>query len=162
LTEVGDLTATLTFNYLDPTDIMGNEGNYQVTKIESGTVTRFPSATIDTLNNTATVAGVSSFSDWTLAEPLAPTAAHVAISGRVLDAYGKGIGRATVTLLDVSTNQTRTVQTSGNGSYAFEDVPSGSFYLINVNARRYTFTNATQGFMLTDAMSNLNFTGLKE
>lgn len=162
LTEIGDLTATLTFNYLDPTDIMGNEGNYQLTKVESGTVTRFPSATVSTGANTATITGVSSFSDWTLAEPLAPTAAQVAVSGRVLDAYGKGIGRATVTLLDVNTNQTRTVQTSGNGFYVFEDVPVGSFYLINVNARRYTFTQATQGFMLLDAMSNLNFTGLRE
>jgi len=160
LTEIGDLTATLTFNYLDPTDIMGNEGNYQLTKIENGMVTRFPSATVNTAGNTATITGVQSFSDWTLAEPLAPTAAHVTVSGRVLDAYGRGIGRATVTLLDVNTNQTRTVQTGGNGSYVFEDVPAGSFYVISVNARRYTF--AGQGIMLLDAMSNVNFVGVRE
>ncbi|HEY0544520.1 MAG TPA: carboxypeptidase-like regulatory domain-containing protein [Pyrinomonadaceae bacterium] len=162
LTEVGDLTATLTFNYLDPTDIMGNESSYQVTKVEGGTVTRFPSATVDTTNDMATVTGVTNFSDWTLAEPLAPTAASVSISGRVMTQSGAGLGRAMVTLLNTNTNQTRTTQTRGDGSYVFEDVPVGSLYVITVTARRYTFAPATQSFTLNDAMQNVNFIGGRE
>lgn len=162
LTEVGDLTANLTFNYLDPTDIMGNESNYQLVRIEGGTATRLTSAVIDTANNTATINGVQNFSDWTLAEPLAPTAASVTVSGRVMNANGAGLGRATVMLLDTNTNQTRTAQTRGDGSYVFEDVPVGTLYVITVRARRYTFAPATQSFMLTDALGNVNFVGGRE
>jgi hypothetical protein len=41
-TETGNLTANLTFNYLDPTDIAGNEANYRLMRINGGTATNFP------------------------------------------------------------------------------------------------------------------------
>jgi hypothetical protein len=64
-------TADLTFNYLDPTDISGTESSYIILKHETNWTT--PSGTIDTANNKFTVPGVSSFSDWTLGAPNAPT-----------------------------------------------------------------------------------------
>jgi hypothetical protein len=69
------MTADLTFHYLDPTDISGNESNYIIIKHETNFTT--PAGTVDTTNNTFTVPGVSSFSDWTLAEPIAPTAVNL-------------------------------------------------------------------------------------
>lgn len=96
-----------------------------------------------------------------LISPLAPTAASVSVSGRVTDSYGKGIGRATITLLDVNTSQTRTAQTGGNGYYVFEDVPVGGFYVVNAVARRYTFAQDTQSFTLIDAMQGVNFTATR-
>ena len=42
LTEVGTVTADLTFHYLDPTDIAGNEANYRIIKVESGQCDQFP------------------------------------------------------------------------------------------------------------------------
>ena len=84
LTEAGTVTADLTFHYLDPTDIAGNEANYRIIKIESGNATSFPNACpsgnfcVDTSANTATAKGVSTFSDWTVAEPNAPTAVRLA------------------------------------------------------------------------------------
>lgn len=77
LTEGDALTADLTFHYLDPTDVAGNEANYQVVVVESGNATSFPADTnhsVDALNNRFTVLGVQNFSDWTAAEPAAPTA----------------------------------------------------------------------------------------
>jgi hypothetical protein len=72
LTATG-VTADLTFNYLDPTDIPGtaNESNFVIFKYD-GSLT-MPGGSVNTGANTATITGVTSFSDWTLAEP-APAA----------------------------------------------------------------------------------------
>lgn len=75
------LTVNLTFNYLQA-DVMGSEATYQLFKVSGGITQRFPhnppAVVIDTTANTAFISGVSSFSDWTLGEPGAPTAADLA------------------------------------------------------------------------------------
>ena len=68
LTEGGDITADLTFNYLDPTDITGNEANYKVIRVIGGTSVAFPTSVVTPAANTATLTGVSNFSDWTVGE----------------------------------------------------------------------------------------------
>jgi|GEM_PF-1272457 len=77
-----DITANLTFAYLDPTDIPGtaNESNFAITKYDSALTQ--PGGTVDTGANTATISGVTSFSNWTLAEPsaLTPPTADLAIT----------------------------------------------------------------------------------
>ncbi len=77
------VTADLTFNYLDPIDIPGTatEANFVIQKYD-GSFTQ-PGGTVDTTANTATITGVTSFSDWTLAEPasfLTPTSTGTATS----------------------------------------------------------------------------------
>ena len=75
LTEGGDLTADLTFSYLDPPDVPGtaNETAFIVIKYDGANFTT-PTGVVDFINNKFTVPNVSSFSDWTLAEAIAPTA----------------------------------------------------------------------------------------
>ena len=78
LTEGGDITADLTFNYL-PGDVNGNEANYRLVVVESGNATSFPEVCpagpcVDESANTIKQVGVQDFSDWTAAEPAAPTA----------------------------------------------------------------------------------------
>ncbi|MEN3331064.1 MAG: hypothetical protein V7641_429 [Blastocatellia bacterium] len=67
LTATG-VTADLTFHYLDPTDIPGtaNENNFSIFKYDGSLTT--PGGMVNPAANTATITGVSSFSDWTLAE----------------------------------------------------------------------------------------------
>ena len=76
LTETGDLTADLTFNYLQG-DANGNETIYELFKVSGGVTTHYPhngtTVVIDTSANTGFISGVSSFSDWTLGEPTSPT-----------------------------------------------------------------------------------------
>ena len=69
LTATG-LTANVTFNYLDPTDIPAgvNENNFVIYKFDNGTLTT-PGGLVNTAANTATIVGVSTFSEWTLAVP---------------------------------------------------------------------------------------------
>jgi hypothetical protein len=68
------ITSDLTFNYLDPADVpaTATEANFVIVKYD-GSFTQ-PGGTVDTTANTATITGVTSFSDWTLAEPSALTA----------------------------------------------------------------------------------------
>jgi autotransporter-associated beta strand protein len=75
LTEGGDLTADLTFSYLDPPDVPGTatETAFIVFKYDGSNFTT-PTGVVDFINNKFTVPNVSSFSDWTLAEAIAPTA----------------------------------------------------------------------------------------
>lgn len=69
------VTANVTFNYLDPTDLPGTvtEAGLQVLRHESGNPANYSNqgGTIDTAANTATINGVSAFSDWTLGMPVA-------------------------------------------------------------------------------------------
>src|SRR4029450_11416656 len=69
---VSGVTADLTFNYLDPTDIppTANESNFVIFKYD-GVSLSMPGGTVNTTTNSATITGVTSFSDWTLAERLA-------------------------------------------------------------------------------------------
>ncbi|HEX8180914.1 MAG TPA: Calx-beta domain-containing protein [Pyrinomonadaceae bacterium] len=60
------LTTDLTFHYNAP-DVVGTESNYEVIKY-NGSFSTPPNQTVNTTAHTATVTGVNSFSDWTLAE----------------------------------------------------------------------------------------------
>ena len=70
---------------------------------------------------------------------LAPTAAGVTISGRVVDVKGSGIARATVSITD-SEGNIRTVNTNSFGYYSFDGVTTGETYVFEVSAKRYQFT----------------------
>ena len=48
LTEGGDVTANLNFNYLDPPDIMGTEANYHLIRVTGGVPLAFPNGSCPT------------------------------------------------------------------------------------------------------------------
>ena len=66
------VTANLVFHYLDPTDIAGSEGNYQVIQVTSGArnyfVNNCPNTCVNAAANTLALTGVTSFSDFTAGE----------------------------------------------------------------------------------------------
>lgn len=76
LGSAGTLTADLMFHYLG-TDVNGIEADYQMIVVDFGNATHYPvdlEHSVDTGAKTFSVTGVSSFSDWTVGEPAAPTA----------------------------------------------------------------------------------------
>lgn len=89
------------------------------------------------------------------------TAAQVPVSGRVTTESGTGMGRVRVTLLDTMTGDLRTEQTRGDGSYTFLDVPVGTFYVITVAKKGYSFSPDTHSFNLIDQISNVDFVGTR-
>ncbi len=72
LTETGDVTADLTFHYLDG-DVNGDESAYKLYRILSGVATQVP-ATLNTAANTLAATAISQFSNWGISTS-APTSA---------------------------------------------------------------------------------------
>ena len=71
--------------------------------------------------------------------PLAPTAATVTVSGRVLGPRRRGLANAQVILTDVR-GETRTALTTTFGHYSFADIPVGETFVVTVAGRRYRVT----------------------
>ena len=87
------------------------------------------------------------------------TAAGADISGRVLTERGRGISRATVTVLDTNTLESRSVRTNAFGYFNMQEMPVGDFYIISVNSKGYWFANNNQGLTLTENLTNLQIIG---
>lgn len=94
---------------------------------------------------------------WTAQPTLAPTAAGVTVSGRVLTTDGGGIKNVRVTLTGAN-GETRTVLSGKLGYFRFEDVAAGETYLFSVSARRYTFSQPTQIRSIVADTDDLVFT----
>lgn len=158
LTETGDLTAKLTFRYLDADVPSGaSEGNYRLQRYE-GSFAEIPASIDTTANTAATTNGISNFSNWTLAAPLAPTAVAVTVGGRIRTETGRGISRAAVTMTDSSGNVQTTYSTTF-GYYRFRDVPAGDTYVLTVKGKRYNFSQPSQVVNINEDTLGINFTG---
>lgn len=96
------------------------------------------------------IAGVSQFT----IQVLAPTAAGVLISGRIMTASGSGIKNALVTLTDLNGN-TRTALTNTFGRYLFDDIEVGETYVVGVASKQFTFT--PQIVSITSDITELDF-----
>lgn len=86
----------------------------------------------------------------------APTAATASVSGRVL--VGKtGISRVQVVLTNTATGESRIAQTNSFGVYHFDEVGSGSTYVVTVQNRRYNFANPSRVVTVTENVGELDF-----
>lgn len=70
---------------------------------------------------------------------LAPSAANVALSGRVMTSEGGSIRNAIVSLTD-NAGVTRTATSNSFGNYRFENLESGQVYVITASAKGQQFT----------------------
>ena len=86
---------------------------------------------------------------------LAPTAAEVSVSGRVLDPSGAGIGNAIVSFVDHN-GETQYARSNPFGYYALRGVQVGNTYVFNVTARRYTFEPRVVS--VVDELTEFDFT----
>jgi hypothetical protein len=167
-----DVTADVKLFYFNST-APGVEANYQLTRVApDGAVTRMPNGTgcpatpgaspcVDTTVQGKTIfqSGVSSFNGlWTASEAVTATAAGVEVAGMVLNAYGRGIRGAQLTLTDASGGQMTTV-TTGRGYYRFQGVETGSTYILTASSRRYIFV--PMAVLITDNMNDLNIIALQ-
>jgi hypothetical protein len=91
---------------------------------------------------------------WT-SPPLAPTAASVTVSGRVLTLDGSGLRNARIVLIDMRGN-IRTTLSGAFGYYRFSAVEAGQTYIFTIVSKRYEF--ASQVLPVTEEIENLDFT----
>ena len=92
-------------------------------------------------------------------DPLAPTAGEASIEGTVATNTGHGIKGVKVTLLNASTSEVQIVVTNAFGSYRFEGLEVGSFYMMSVQHKRYHFNNSMIEFTLSDDLAPAAFIG---
>lgn len=85
---------------------------------------------------------------------LAPTAAHVAISGRVVNAEGFAVQQASLRLM-TQEGEIMYTRTSAFGSYRFENVMIGQSVFITVSHKQYVFE--PRSFMVSDEIAGLDF-----
>src|SRR3954454_18963296 len=74
------------------------------------------------------------------------------IVGTVLDASGAAVPNAAITIIDNSTGQSRAGVTTEDGTYAFTDVPAGS-YTLTVTARGFRLSRTTNVQVAINAVS---------
>ena len=84
-----------------------------------------------------------------------PTASSISISGRVTTGK-RGIRNALVTLTEQN-GTTRTVLTGVSGAYRFDGVTAGQTVIVSVRAKRFTFSQPTQIFTVTEDFADINF-----
>lgn len=151
ITENGDLTANLVFTYLDA-DVNGNEANYKVFKRDTGIPVEVPS-TINAGANTATVTGITDFSDWGIGESLAPVVPFADVAGTVKS--GNALLSGVLVRIQNGSGVDLTTKTNAFGKYLFTGLPTGGSYTISVVTNRYQFTPSSQTITLFDnSLSN--------
>jgi hypothetical protein len=161
LTDGSGITADVKFFY-NATTINGTEANYKPQRVTGGVATAFADTCpagpcVDETNNFIFMPSLSTFAgNWTASE-LAPTAARVGVSGRVLSADGRAIRGVRVTL-DDGTGHAMTMVTNAFGYYRFDEVQSGGTYLLNAQARGYTFTPRV--LSVSDELTDINVVAL--
>jgi hypothetical protein len=156
VTETGNLTADMTFHYLDPLDVNGDESLYKTFKRSGGVTTLVGGSTNNPAANTVSITGVTNFSDWGAANA-APTASTASISGRVTTANGNGIRNAAMILTGNSLPAPVIVQTGSFGSYTFDNLRVGETYVLQVGAKRFRFTNPTHVITLQSDIADMDF-----
>jgi hypothetical protein len=113
-------------------DNLPSNGNYTVTPTKTG-------LSFSPTNRT--------FNNLTANQSADFTTLFYAISGRVADSQGAGLGGATLTL---SGTQTGTTETDANGNYSFPNCAAGGNYIITPSKSSYTltytFTPASRSF----------------
>jgi len=157
LTNNGLQRADLTFQYLPGDITAGIENQYRTYRIPAGGGTAsMVDSTIDTTAKTVFVPNVSEFSDWTFAQPLAPTAATVSVGGRVMTPDGVGVSQARILMTD-SAGNTRQVTTNSFGYYRFDRVQSGATYVFTVSHKRFGTASMTQIQNIQEERDDLDF-----
>ncbi|MBS1795693.1 MAG: carboxypeptidase regulatory-like domain-containing protein, partial [Acidobacteria bacterium] len=89
--------------------------------------------------------------------PFTPTAAGVAVGGRIVDQAGRGLAGVTVTLT-AGDGRTKSVRTNNFGRFRFDDVTVGETCVIAAANRKYRFEPASQVVTVDDARDDLVFT----
>jgi aqualysin 1 len=92
-------------------------------------------------------------------QEVAPTAAPVTVSGRVVGFNGRGLKSVTVAAQDMNTGLTYYAVTNSFGYYTFNGLLTTHYYTISARSKRYEFTPATQSFSLSEALTSVNFVG---
>ncbi len=86
-----------------------------------------------------------------------PTAATLSAGGRVLSNDGRGISRASVSILNLYNQVNKVTTTNHFGYFNFDGLEVGGLYIITIGHKSYTFTSGTKAFQLVDDKKDFVF-----
>jgi len=88
---------------------------------------------------------------------LVPTAANATVSGRALNAIGRGLANVSVSLSDIEGRIVGTARTNSFGYFTVFNVPAGADYVIMANAKRYRFDPSSYLVSVQDNVTEILF-----
>ncbi len=150
----------VTFTYMGPVIIgPATFTGFSIFSTFGGTPNPVGNFTSQSTNNTASVtSGTSDQVIGSVPIPMAPTAASVAVGGRVMTESGRGIRGVVITMTDQNGN-VRRATTGSFGYYQFSDTEVGQTYTFSIRAKNYNFQQQTQLLSLSDETNEVNFYG---
>jgi trimeric autotransporter adhesin len=89
-------------------------------------------------------------------EALAPTAASASVRGRLISAFGRNLANAGVAITNTSTGETKYTRSNQLGFFNFQDLQTGSVYVVSVQSKRFIFANHI--FTLNEDLTDLVLT----
>lgn len=150
----GSTTNALAFNEAGTFVFAANSSSRSITTFafdqSTGALTNINVQPNDSLGTTGFLAGM----DYLPA--VAPTAAAVSVSGRVVTAGGTLVSRVIVTLTDMN-GKTRSASTNSFGYFRFDNVEAGQTYVLTAINKKYQFTPPTQVISLQDNLADVDF-----
>ena len=90
-------------------------------------------------------------------EYISPTSAGISLVGKVVDADGRGISKARVSVVDTETGGVSTRVTNHSGRYALSGLDAGKTYIVSVAAKGY-LTSTPQMVHLSDSLNGFDIT----
>lgn len=156
LTETGDLTSDLKFNYR-LADVNGTESNYGLFRFVTTTGAAVTPFTLSVAAHTISTNGISAFSDWTVGN-LTPLAAEVSVSGRVVAVSGRGVANGRLTFTN-SQGAALTTWTSPTGRFSMEGLEPSESYIVTISAKGFRF--APQFLTLSQDLTDVVFTATR-
>lgn len=118
---------------------------------DSTSLTEFPRN-----GSTNGASGVANATVSTLPICVSPSAGPTTVVGQVVDAYGRAIGRARLTLIDGNGN-IQVAISNAFGYFKFAPIPSGSTATLTVSHKGYTFASPTQIIETRDSIAEILF-----
>lgn len=92
----------------------------------------------------------------------APTAANVAIGGRISTPDGAGIRNVVITLTDLSNGSSVSTLSTTFGYYRIDAVPIGRTYLLSVTSKQFVFEPGSRIIAVLDDALDEDFTGTRK
>lgn len=83
------------------------------------------------------------------------------ITGRVVATNGRGVRRATVSVMNLQTLETQTRLTNDFGYFRINDLPIINLYLVTVESKSHSFLPSDQLVEFTELEHNLTFTAAR-
>ncbi len=170
-TRTGSLRVYWSVNGTTFTEITGAAILNKFSRLDSGTVTKVELP--DDFDNVSTArlrfyqhadtggdaGGRPKFSiDNLTVTAVAPSAAPVSVSGRVMTADGRAVSGARLIIEGGNLKSPRWALTNPFGRFRFEGLAPSMTYIISVGSKRYTFTEPVRTITPKENISDLEFT----